>query len=98
MTQVNPTINTMYMYKASSAASWSYIGLLFPLIGIILAIVSMARLRHFIPTDEAEAMEKRRIGNRAAGGLFVSILFSVIGFFLLIVILGTIARMSSMGY
>lgn len=60
-------------YKAQSLAYWSFIGLVVPIIGIILALVSRSRLRALTGKDQDEEDRLDHAYRIAGWGLGISI-------------------------
>ena len=91
----NKTLNAMHLSKASTSASWSLIGLLLPLFGIILAVNSLGHLSKFDWNDDEEKAEARSVRRRAIGGMTISVLLFSIGIIIVLVIITAIRDVPS---
>lgn len=69
-------------YKANSLANWSFVGmLLMPVAGVILALLSMSKLRWLMDINENEdtAYTLDSTYTKAALGMGLSIFFMIVG-------------------
>lgn len=66
-------VSLVYYYKASSLASWSFIGILIPILGIILGQSGMHYAELISTNDPAEVREVKQIYSKARTGRNLSI-------------------------
>lgn len=66
-------------YKAQALSYWSYVGLLIPVVGIILAILSRSKISGVVGSNDDEQYDLDHTRRVAMGGLIVSIVVLVLG-------------------
>lgn len=64
--------------RAKAYAYWSYIGLVIPIAGIILGILSKSTLNELRPSTADEEADMRRVSNHATVGLVISVVLIVL--------------------
>jgi hypothetical protein len=70
----NNHLTALYLSKAESRAKWSFIGIVFPIIGVIVGIIAKSTLKHAKLQGADEIRDAKRIRKVANIGLTLSII------------------------
>lgn len=79
MDEKNQFIIAMKLSKGMSLANWSYIGLLIPIVGIILAMMSQTTVSGLKNLSSDEKKEKSKVVTTSSVGFVLSVISLIIG-------------------
>lgn len=83
----------MDISKAESLAHWSFIGILFPVIGIIVGSASLSRIRDIEGDNAVEEQRLARIRHTAGVGIGISIFLILLSILIIWVLVLTFSKL-----
>lgn len=92
MSDSNDYLQAIYWNKAESRARWSFIGILFPLIGVIIGLISLSTLKRVQASAPEKRKEATHIKSLAWTGIVVSLVVMGLGLFFMVMFLDALNR------